>query len=911
MFVGVELLAQNQYSLTGKIVDEWTQKPLHGVKLWIEKYSNSVLSDKDGLYTIEIDSARSFVLNCELKGYEDFRMEFNKPKNDLNIIVETIGLRPIDQREMFSESNEVNLESSHVTGVLRSSKNVLERTAAYEFSQTFFRVRSLDSEQHTLMLNGVKLNKMDTGRPEWSNWGGLNDALRRRNEYLSLEASPVNLGGLSNSQNMISLASENRKGIKISYALSNRTYRNRAMITVNSGVGDKGWAYSFSSSLRSGSQGYREGTAYQSYSIFLSVDKLLKGRHRINSTLIYAYNIRGRSAPMTDEVFEMKNDTYNSYWGYQMGDRRNARTKEVQEPIVQMSHHYVLNSSTQMHNLVSFQFGHMGQSRLDYGGVRWQNASKSLIGGGANPDPTYYQKLPSYFLRDSDDPDYSGAYLAQQEFKDQGQINWLDLYRQNIENELSVYALYEDRKDLNTLVLQSGLNKQWNKAWETDFTLAFQWFSSENYAKINDLLGGVGYLDVDQYADNWTKAQSDLNKPNRIVVENEKFKYHYILNASKWTLNSQTRFLKRKFEMLGSLRVEQRSSHREGKFENGSYPGERSFGKSEGNTFLSFGLKAELIYKITGRHLLTFHSAYLETNPYLNNMFSNIRENNDLVLDIEKEKAMGFDVAYLFRHPYFRINVNLYYLQTKDQTKLGFYYTDGIMGGEEVPSSAFVQEVLRNIDKLRFGVEFGLEVSFLNNFKFRTVGMLGQAAYSNHPQLYLTSDSFSDTVDLGTSYLKNYRISNGPQQALSFGIEYSSPKYWWAGISYNLFDNAFVSVAPINRTRNFFLDSDAKPLENIDDELVKKLLSQENLGAYSLFNVVGGKSWKVKDMYFGIFLSANNVTNTVFKTGGFEQSRYANYNTLLEDRSREKPLFGSKYWFGMRSAYFVSVYLRL
>lgn len=911
MFISVELMAQNQYYLKGNVVEEWTKKPLQGAKLSIEESSFSAFSDQDGRYSIKTDSTKSFVLRCELEGYETYRMEMNRSDANRIILLDAINLRPLSNRHLIDELDDFSLGSNHLASVLKSSKNLVDRTAAYDFSQTFFRMRNLDAKQQTLMLNGIELNKVDTGRPEWSNWGGLNDALRQTNEYASLEASAMNLGGLSNSKDMISLASEKRKGIKISYAVSNRSYLNRAMITIHSGIGNKGWAYSFSSSFRLGKEGYRSGTPYKAYSFFLSIDKILNDRHKLNSTAIYAYNKRGKSASMTEEVFKMKSDKYNSFWGFQNGSKRNARTKEVLEPIIQINHHYKIDSSCDLHSQMTYQFGHTAHSRLDYGGVRWLEGSKSLVGGGANPDPTYYQKLPSYFLKDSGNPNYSGAYLAEQEFKNQGQIIWSDLYRENLENGASVYALYEDKKDQNSLMIQSRLHKEWNSIWNSDFTFSYQLYSSDNYARLSDLLGGNGYLDVDQYADDWNRAQSDLKNPNRIVKENDKFKYHYSLNVSKWSLNSQTRVLKRKFEMLSSFRVEKLACQRNGKFENGSYPGERSFGKSKALSFLSLALKAEFTYKFTGRHLLTFHGAYLEKNPALKDAFSNIRENNDLVLGLEKEKALGFDLGYLFRHPLFRINLGLYYLLTNDETKLSFYYTDGIMGGEEIPTSAFVQEVLNDIDKMHYGIEFGLEVSLLTSFKVRMVGMLGRATYSNNPQLYLTSDSFNSSLDMGQSHLKNYRVSNGPQQALSLGIEYSSSKYWWFGISYNFFDKAFVSVAPINRTNNFFLDSGGQPIDNADGLVARDLLKQEDLGAYSLINVVGGKSWKFKDFYFGIFLSANNITNTLFKTGGYEQSRNANYNTLLEDRSREKPLFGSKYWFGMRSAYFASIYLRL
>jgi len=76
-------------------------------------------------------------------------------------------------------------------------------------------------------------------------------------------------------------------------------------------------------------------------------------------------------------------------------------------------------------------------------------------------------------------------------------------------------------------------------------------------------------------------------------------------------------------------------------------------------------------------------------------------------------------------------------------------------------------------------------------------------------------------------------------------------------------------------------------------------------------NIVGGKSWRIKGGYLGFFASVNNALNTIFKTGGYEQSRNANYQTLLQDQSRDLPLFSPKYWYGYGTTFFASIYLRL
>jgi len=119
------------------------------------------------------------------------------------------------------------------------------------------------------------------------------------------------------------------------------------------------------------------------------------------------------------------------------------------------------------------------------------------------------------------------------------------------------------------------------------------------------------------------------------------------------------------------------------------------------------------------------------------------------------------------------------------------------------------------------------------------------------------------------------------------------------------------------RTDNFYLDTDGIPFVNPDtgqqvtQQEVDELLIQEKFKDLFLLNIVAGKSWKINDYFFGIFAGINNVLGKTYKTGGFEQSRNANFLQLQEDRSLTKPLFGPKYWYNSGATYFINLYARL
>jgi len=918
--------AQKLSSVTGKITDELSKNDLKNVKITVKNSSIKTYTNIDGTFLIENLIQGNIILEISLTGFETQRIPINISNNnetfDLGTIRLTEKIQEQQDKSIINLSNDDLFdnekgESNSITGILVASKDVFSKTIAYEFSPTFFKPRNLGSEYAAVLLNGVVMNKFFNGRPQWSNWGGLNDVLRTQVFTPNISPSRNSFGHIAGTTDMLTISSKKRKGIKISYASSNRSYQGRIMATFNSGPMEKGWAYSFSTSYRYADEGFREGTLYDAKSFFVSIDKQIKNKHLLNLTAIYASNTRGKSSPVTQEVFDLKDVKYNAYWGKQVGNIRNSRIKTIEEPIIQLNYYLNFNSKTSLQTSATYQFGKSGNSRLDYGGTKiitQGTNDKNFIGGGTNPDPTYYQKLPSYFLRDSDKPELAKAYLAEKEFQRNGQINWEDLYASNqnniINNSNSIYALYEDRNDDKQISINSVLYKKIKEKFTINAGLGFRKLKSDNFANMLDLLGGNGYLDVDIYANNRNEAQSDLLNPNRIITVNERFKYNFIFGASEFNGFFQTRFHTKKIDGFFAVKFSQTKFQREGLYENGVFPGNASLGKSKALNFSNYGIKGGFTYKFSSRHIFMLHAAFLTKAPTLQNSFSNPRENNDVVIELTNEKISSIDLSYYWRHPNFKAKVSGYWINLKDQTDVSFYFADGLTGINQTETTAFVQEVLRGIGKQNYGVEFGLEISLIANLKLKAVAALGQSVYNTNPKLYLTSDDFKEPIDLGMVYLKNYFVPGGPQQAYSVGFEYSSPKYWWFGSTMNHFNNSYISIAPITRTQNFYLDTDGIPINDFDEKIARELLQQEKFNPYYLLNIVGGKSWKIKNKYIGFFATVSNILNTTYKTGGFEQSRNANYNTLLEDKNRDKPLFGPKYWFGYGTSFYVSVYLR-
>ena len=800
------------------------------------------------------------------------------------------------------ELNDDTSASDNISGLLNSSMDIFYRTAAYEFSSSFFKVRGLDSDNAIVHINGIKMNKLYNGRPQWSNWGGLNDVLR--NQELSNGSIPLkyNFGGILGSNNINIRASEYGEGGRITYSSSNRSYSNRLMATYNSGMLEKGWAYSLSIGRRWGNEGYQDASFYDSNSAFLSVQKIFNSKHSLNLAAIYAPNRRGKVSPNTQEVYDLKGIKYNEYWGYQDGEKRNSRVKRVVEPIILLNHDWSIDENSSLETSIGYQFGEMGNSRLDYA-------------GGGNPSPAYYQDLPSYFLADTNGPDYEGAYIAQENFVNDGQINWNRIYDANITNNLSnlnaAYVLYEDRVDDTQLTINSAYNREINENIKITSSLNYRNLVSDNFAEISDMLGGYSYSNIDSF-DN---LDYNLLSPNSIVSDGDKFKYHYKMNAEEISLFSMINFSYNKLEFYLAGDLTNTTYQRDGIFENEANAGNSS-GKGEEIKFDGYGVKAGITYKFSGKHILDFNSAYLLKAPSIRNTFTNSRVNHNVVgsdvnglinnSPITEEKVMSFDANYIFRTPIFTGRLTGFYSEVKDANEISFYYADGLVGFED--DSEFIQEILQGIDKKYLGVEFGVEAQIIPTVKLKGAASIGQYTYDNNPYLYLGADN--NTVAVGPSNLENYKIAGGPQRAYSVGFEYRDPDYWFIGVTSNFFTNTYVDVSPLTRTQNFYLAQDGLPFNDYDIDIARDLLRQEKFDDYMVVNMIGGKSWKIDDYFVGFFASINNILDQKYRTGGFEQGRNANYQQLLQDTNKPKRVFGPKYWYGRGTNYFLNLYFR-
>jgi hypothetical protein len=892
----------SQNIVKGLVLDSASNAPISNVSVRIK---NTIITDKtiaNGSFTIVNLTDGNYVVEIVLQGFEsqNFSISLSQETIDLGTILlledyttsEDLSVITITDDELNADAN----AADNISGLLQATKDVFLRTAAFEFSASFFRIKGLDSRNGKVLMNRVEMNKIYDGRAQWANWGGLNDVLRNQEFSNGMAASNVTFGGILGATNMDTRAALQRPGTRVSYSSSNRSYGHRMMATHTTDISKKGWVMTFSGSRRVGKEGFNEGTSYNAYGFFASIGKKINKDHSINFTGIFTPNRRGKSSPNTQEVFDLKGIAYNEYWGGLERRKLNSRIKEVAEPILMLSHYWDISQVASLQTNIAYQFGKIGNSRLDFN-------------GGSSPSPSYYQKLPSYFLRNNK---IASAYTAQEEFLKNGQVNWLRIFDANTTNASaalnSAYILYEDRNDDKQITVNTLYNCKINNNIALNASVEYRRLHSHNFAEVINLLGGIGYLDVNNFADTAAQMQNDAKNPNRVVSPGDAFKYNFNLNSIGIKAFAQAQFKYHKIDFFLATKFSKTINQRVGLYQNGRFEN-NSLGPSKKLSFVDYGVKTGATYKFNGRNLLDIKVGYFTQAPLLKNSFSNSRENNNVVDDLQHENFLSTEISYIRRGPIITARVTGYQTAIKEGTEISFYFADGV-GGD---NTAFVQEILSGIQKKHIGIEIGLEAQVTATIKLKAAAAMGSFTYANNPNLYLTSDRTNDGVfdENGRSgdyisNLKNYKIAAGPHNAYSVGFGYRDPNYWWVSGTLNFFSNTFVDIAPLTRSSNFYTAQDGLTFPNYDLEVARELLKQEKFNAYQVVNMVGGKSWKIRGYYISFFATVNNLLNTAYKSGGFEQGRNANYTQLREDKALKKPVFGNKYWYGRGTTYFLN-----
>lgn len=762
-------------------------------------------------------------------------------------------------------------QSQDISGLLGASKDVYVSTAGYTFGSARFRIRGYDSEYTTVMINGIPMNDMETGRAYWSSWGGLNDATRNKVISSGISDQMNSFGGIGGTTNILMRASEFSKSSKLTYSSANRSYRNRLMYTIATGEMENGWSFAASGSRRWAEEGYVDGTFYDAWGYFLSAEKRINKKHSIGLIAFGAPSTRGKSNVSTQEAYDLAGSVYyNSNWGWQDGEKRNARISKYHQPVFMLSHYYDINENSKLQSTLSYTFGRGGSTALN-----WVEAG--------DPRPDYYKNLPSYFELIGDN-DLMQSTINDWTNSDGGlQLNWDHMYFSNqkylytvndvdgiagntVQGMRSKYIIEDRRNDKSDLGYDMIYTTTLSEKIDFAGGISIKSHKGHIFKEVVDLLGGDWYLDIDKFANGepneiLDEAQPDLLNPNRLATEGDIIGYDYVANVNKYKAWGIVDYTGSNVDLYLGAEASGTTFWRTGNMQNGHFP-ESSYGDSEKKNFLNYGAKTGATWKINGRHYIVANGLFMTKAPEFRTAYISPRTRDQLVDNLQSEKILSGDLSYNLRTPVIKARLTFYYTQFTDQTWARSFYHDDL--------NSFVNYVMTGVNKKSTGVELGVEAKLTQTLTLSAMGSKSMFTYTSRPEVTIAQDNNAEVLATGrTVYLENYYVGGGPQSVGSLGLTYYSPKYWSAGVSMNYYADMYIDINPDRRT------AEAVAGYAIDDVRRKSILEQEKLDNGYTLDAFVYKSFKINKYYLGLSLNVSNIlNNTELATGGFEQLRY-------------------------------------
>lgn len=776
--------------------------------------------------------------------------------------------------------------SQNVT-IINSNNNVYASEVGYLFSPVRFRYRAFNQKYNDVYINGVPMNDMESGQFRYSLVGGLNQQTRNMEYALPFESNGFSMSGMGGSNNYNFRPGSFATGHRVTLSGANRNYQLRAMYTYNSGFNNKGWAFSANLTYRGAKEGYVEGTFYNALSYFLGVQKMINGgKHSLTFSTWGNPTERSTQGPATDEALWLANDKfYNPNWGYQNGKKRNSRIVNDFAPSALFTWDWNINDNTKLTTSLLGKYSMYKSTKLNYN-------------NSDNPHPTYWKNYPSanFDVWDETDianrteqnlADWYTSYNFWTSGKGNRQINWDRLYYSNhgvnAQGADAMYFIQAKHNDALTVTLASALNKQIdaNKKWGAGLSAGTN--RGRHYQTMEDMLGANTYHNVNTYAigtysKDDPRVQYDLNNPNAVVREGDKFGYNYDIIVNRGQL--WTNYI----ENIGALhyyiaaKVGYTSMQRDGKMRNG-LAADNSYGKSKTAEFIDGGMKMGSSLNLGRGNTMTFGIGYELRAPQASTAFAAPEINNDFVLDLKNERVFSTEIGYQHQNSWLHANINAYYSRMTNVTEWQNFYYDDI--------NSFSYVSLTDGQKAYYGIEAGLNIKVSSAINVKLLGTISDAKntanshvrymestsgiyYGNTPNAEPTADKYNHY----TCYNKDMRESGTPLTAASLGVSYHKGG-WFIDLNCNYYDRIYLSYAPNQRylkTWNARQEAygDAWIGDDVNPELVEQ---QKGHGGFMLDGSIG-RSIYLKHGSLSINLMVTNILNNQnICTGGFEQSR--------------------------------------
>jgi outer membrane cobalamin receptor len=757
------LAVNGQISINGIVIDKLSKEPLVGAAIFADETNVVTISQIDGSFRLNLPQGTPKV-TISLIGFINKEIDLTNSGELGTIELETNALEldgimvvasyakdretPVAVSTVRPEVIMEKLGSKEFPEILRSTPSVYVSKIGGGYGDSRINLRGFDSNNIGILVNGVPVNDMESGKVYWSNWAGLADVTRIMQVQRGMGASKLAISSVGGTINIITKNTDAEKGGSVYSGIGNDGY-NKYAFNLSTGLMENGWAVTVSGGTTFGN-GYVDGTNFKAYSYFANVSKVLSEKHRLSFQAFGAPQWHNQRA-IKHKISTYKNENpdvlpyhvngkkFNTDYGYRNGKVYGAASgyNEFHKPQMSLNHYWTIDETSTLSTAVYASVGTGGGRRIsgsDKYSIQWYNDKPN------NAD----------FLTNEGLADFDAA-AALNQASDAGS----KIIVSNAINNHKWYGLLSTyNKSINKFNITAGVDAKY--------------YIGEHAMEIVDLLGGKYFLDP-----------YNLNRPATSELKvGDRFEYYNEGRVSWVGLFAQTEYVSDNYSAFVTASLASNSYRRKDYFNYSE--GNQLSGKTN---FLPFSLKAGFNYNLNKQNNVYVNAGYFTRTPYFDFVYKNYT--NDTNDDLKMEKAMSGELGYGFTSSIFKINAGVYITNWKDKGYRRTIATQNV----NIPG----------INALHKGLE--LEMQFNPIPKLFITGMwsLGDWVWQDDVTFKLY-DEGQNLLGEYDAYMKNIHVGNSAQHTAFLGINYEVFKSIKIGVDINYFGKNYAEFNPANRT---------------------------------------------------------------------------------------------------------------
>ncbi|MEL7020350.1 MAG: TonB-dependent receptor, partial [Bacteroidota bacterium] len=759
----VAIFAFGQTKLSGTIMDKSGKEPLIGASILVVGTSQGTVTDFDGKFDLQTTESTGQV-RISYTGYETTFLDFNGSTNFDAVPLNTsaLGLEEVvvtgvmdlvqDRRTPVAVST-ITIAEIQAKGVgnVEFPETMKNTPSVYVSSQTGFGdsqmfVRGFDQRNTAFLLNGQPINGMEDGRMYWSNWSGMSDVANAVQVQRGLGSSKLAISSVGGTVNIVTKTIENQKGGFVRAMTGNDGYL-KGTVSYNTGLQGK-WAFSMLLDHWQAENKWADGTRGQGQNYLLSVGYQPNERNTFNFLVTGAPQWHGQRWSQSEETLA-ENPRFNQHWGEFQGEWESERRNFYHKPVINLSWDFDISDKTSLSSVAYASFGR---------------------GGGTGPFGS--QRIRT----ESGNVDFD-AIFAENQKDDDGIGAFADNYA--IRASMNNHQWYG-----NVTTLETALTDKitWNVG--TDL----RWYTGVHFRQFANLLGLNGWQDSFRHATRgsdyvvtqefnpgpWTALFNFAEEGERIAYDySEDINYQGVFTQFEYADGAVSAFVQGAVSNQSYLRI--------GRW--------ADIGESDKVTKIGYNIKGGASYNFGGNSTIFANLGTYSRQPFLDNIFENIRYSNNLVNgDIDNEEIVGVEVGYKFENENIRANVNLYNTSWQNRTLISVNDNDN--GTPDDESDDFEQRTVeRGIGQLHRGIEVDVQYR-VDKLRLRGYTSIGDWTFSDIERTTVFNDDTGVQVsDSQGDDIAGVYVPEAPQFSMGVGAKYEILEGLNIDVDFNFYDN--------------------------------------------------------------------------------------------------------------------------